>query len=65
MAETSGVAEIVMVGNSVEAAMVTEVVAETGLSLEESVGTDVDVVTIPWAVEFVVGETVAEAVVAV
>lgn len=65
MAETSGVAEIVMVGNSVEAAMVTEVVAETGLSFEESVGTDVDVVTIPWAVEFVVGETVAEAVVAV
>lgn len=59
VAEASGVAEVVTVaGNSVEAAMVVAI-AGTGLSVEEVVGTDVAVVWVHWAVEFVVGGTVA------
>lgn len=64
-AEASGVAEVVTVAaNSVEAAMV-GAIAGTCLLVEELVGTDVAVARVPWAVEFVVGGTVADAVVAV
>ena len=68
--EAFGVAEVVTVAEtSVEAAPVTEAVlgavAGTGLLVEELVGTDEAVVWLPWAVEFVVGEAVADAVVAV
>lgn len=65
VSEAFGVEEVVMVaGNSVAAAMATEVVAVgvfagTDLSLEELVGTDAAVVRIPCAVEFVAGEIVA------
>lgn len=68
VAEASGVAEVATVaGNSVEVAMVTvvEAIAVAGVMPEELVGTEVAVVWVPWAVEVVVGGTVADAVVAV